>query len=1268
MFFYFLKKNKFYLAFLSTTILFNLLYSSKTEDLRFTAEKYFNYALEKARQAKEAKQRWIKEPNINNQNEFNKLRREAIEMFKKFEDMQKAIDSLEYQNFWNTAYQTVSNSINDIGGYISYAATKLFGASDDELFGPNWQLINQQYNAMSEKYKEILKRKEQAKLKPDNEKEIEEIKKEIEIMKKKYEILRQMIRVEQRNLPFLTIFWGEEYMGRYINACVENFDFVSALMNALTLNIKLIYDIVKPAILLKFGDKYIYPKGNLTPEIADAIVLDIMNVGPDKVKTAIDGITSKVVVDPSTEAILKKYEQEMAKNFEKMKDNLMVNVKAKLEKEMGDEVMAYIQAIPYEKLPSGSPSEFGGLVDEYFKRQSVRSKYIQKAQQDLEKQLKNFFEVNKKGYATSKKSLLADKIGTAATIFDFGMEFITLYTNSPLMEEALKAADFQAKKIRTIYREKVKNKEIDPYEITENEYLNSVWNKEWKFNTETGKKESEKIDKSAKETKAQKTTLIETKKNLEKKEEIKQYSVPEGVISEYEKTVKALLEAFKSGILSEQSFIFEEKSAYDLANQNIYITSENNSKVFEAKVNELKARLKDNWDPTLYQPIYKEYDAIRNKVDKISADLYNKRMQFIEENLTYAKQVYEQDFLKIYEKLKEAKKSFDTTTVNYPADNYKNLGELTKELHKEKENYKIQMKNLENYFKDYSLETYYIKLKEVNFNNLVNTVRRIIEKEENIIQIILDANNEADNLADNFSDIFYKILDDFKEKKETKAYWVNYLYAVGQITSSDSVYYQIVNKNLSSDYLKKVISPDKMQDDITKEFSNVISKIEAWRASINVFRSNYDLEKMKDWTYEIIKYEKAIKHYADCQIRFREIFDKKRKYINTKLIKIIKGEQDATFTRDENILANLSKMFTEAISNEYIPPNNIVASWVLEAVKKSPQELIILVEKTLYPDISLEILKNYNYEIEEINDNCQLVAEEIIVGYKTLSKGCPYLDIEVNTNFIFPKEVSDMTIYKEKDYSILAKRLDNLMRGLKDLSFAISKLNEDRQKYKEAVKNWYLEIIKINAEKLPEIEKMLDRKEVKKAAEEFDKIKDSYPPYPAAPEGVGPISETELGIDEKLEEHKKLMNRVYGRLQAMLKAGIDDTSINYENLIKELYREFKQAYESKNASRILSLISDSWTADDGTTLEDLKTNLLNIFSVFNQITCDISNLNILKVSENTYRVSYDITIIGRIYENNLRHEEKSTVVEEVNITKNNTKISKTIKGSYWYIK
>lgn len=195
-------KKKLYVVFFLLTILVNFIYTSKVEDLRFTAEKYFTYALEKARQAKEAKQKWMKEPNIQNQNEFNRLRSEAIEMFKKFEAMQKAIDSLEYQSFWNTAYQTVSGSIEDIGGYISYAATKLFGASDDELFGPNWQIVNQQYNAMSEKYREILKRKEQAKLKPDNEKEIEEINKEIEIMRKKYEILRKTIRVEQRNLPF----------------------------------------------------------------------------------------------------------------------------------------------------------------------------------------------------------------------------------------------------------------------------------------------------------------------------------------------------------------------------------------------------------------------------------------------------------------------------------------------------------------------------------------------------------------------------------------------------------------------------------------------------------------------------------------------------------------------------------------------------------------------------------------------------------------------------------------------------------------------------------------------------------------------------------------------------------------------------------------------------------------------------------------------------------------------------------------------------------
>lgn len=121
-------------------------------------------------------------------------------------------------------------------------------------------------------------------------------------------------------------------------------------------------------------------------------------------------------------------------------------------------------------------------------------------------------------------------------------------------------------------------------------------------------------------------------------------------------------------------------------------------------------------------------------------------------------------------------------------------------------------------------------------------------------------------------------------------------------------------------------------------------------------------------------------------------------------------------------------------------------------------------------------------------------------------------------------------------------------------------------------------------------------------------------------------------------------------------------------LIKEFYNRFKYAYETKNETLVISFLSDRWSSGDGTTLEDLQENLRNSFKVFNEIKYNISNLTIKKLSSEKYRVSYDLTIVGIIYKNNIKHEEKSTVEEEVIIDKSGkVKIFKTVSGKFWYM-
>ncbi|MBU2481568.1 MAG: hypothetical protein KJ760_10810, partial [Proteobacteria bacterium] len=78
--------------------------------------------------------------------------------------------------------------------------------------------------------------------------------------------------------------------------------------------------------------------------------------------------------------------------------------------------------------------------------------------------------------------------------------------------------------------------------------------------------------------------------------------------------------------------------------------------------------------------------------------------------------------------------------------------------------------------------------------------------------------------------------------------------------------------------------------------------------------------------------------------------------------------------------------------------------------------------------------------------------------------------------------------------------------------------------------------------------------------------------------------------------------------------------------ISGLYEKFKQAYESRNDSQVLSFMGDDWEAGDGTTLSDLQQNLNRTFTMFDEVKYSIQNLAVTPRSEGLYMVSYDVTI------------------------------------------
>jgi len=157
-------------------------------------------------------------------------------------------------------------------------------------------------------------------------------------------------------------------------------------------------------------------------------------------------------------------------------------------------------------------------------------------------------------------------------------------------------------------------------------------------------------------------------------------------------------------------------------------------------------------------------------------------------------------------------------------------------------------------------------------------------------------------------------------------------------------------------------------------------------------------------------------------------------------------------------------------------------------------------------------------------------------------------------------------------------------------------------------------------------------------------------------------------LDRKLGGLDASFKAVEAKIEILRQKLFGDEKQEIEN-VKNLYNSFKSAYESRNESQIMNMISGEWDAGDGTTLSDLEENLRNMFTVFDSIQYNIANLNIQKSSNNNYNVSYDVEIIGNIYSTGITRNEKSSVYEQITIDKSGkAKIYKTLRGNYWYIK
>lgn len=155
------------------------------------------------------------------------------------------------------------------------------------------------------------------------------------------------------------------------------------------------------------------------------------------------------------------------------------------------------------------------------------------------------------------------------------------------------------------------------------------------------------------------------------------------------------------------------------------------------------------------------------------------------------------------------------------------------------------------------------------------------------------------------------------------------------------------------------------------------------------------------------------------------------------------------------------------------------------------------------------------------------------------------------------------------------------------------------------------------------------------------------------------LGATRQDVDEAFARLDKLVDDAKSKGSATATAELQ--------AVRDLYARFREAYEARDDSRIMSFMGDDWEAGDGTTLSDMQVNLSRIFRKFDEMKMDMQNMQISPVSQG-FMVTYDVTITSRIYKKNLRHQEKSTVSEQVSFGGNGTpRIVRTLNGRYWLV-
>ncbi|MEW5906044.1 MAG: hypothetical protein AB1734_04580 [Elusimicrobiota bacterium] len=121
-----------------------------------------------------------------------------------------------------------------------------------------------------------------------------------------------------------------------------------------------------------------------------------------------------------------------------------------------------------------------------------------------------------------------------------------------------------------------------------------------------------------------------------------------------------------------------------------------------------------------------------------------------------------------------------------------------------------------------------------------------------------------------------------------------------------------------------------------------------------------------------------------------------------------------------------------------------------------------------------------------------------------------------------------------------------------------------------------------------------------------------------------------------------------------------------EDKVRAFYDKFRAAYEGRNAGAVMNLVSPDWSSGDEVgDFQELESSLRASFRLYDEIKYSVTGLKAESLGRGGWRACYEAAITSRIFKRNLKHEEKSSVCEELREEDGKLRIVRTLSGRYW---